>query len=216
MKLLARLVGRTRGAEVTPVQERWVVLDTETAGLNPDVDDLLAIGAVAVDAFGIRIDDSFECVLRNDRVTPADNVVVHGIGHEAQREGETRDVALAGFRDFVSGAPCIAFHADFDRKVLKRAFALAGIEAQEPAWLDLAPLAAALQPQAHRYGGRSLDDWLAAFAIDVTARHNAAGDALATAELLLHLRTIAARQGATNFAGLVKVARQQKWLGSAD
>lgn len=216
MSLFARLIGRKRTADAAPADERWVVLDTETTGLDPDVDDVLAIGAVAVDAIGIRVDDSFECVLRNDRVTTAENVVVHGIGHEAQRNGEDRDVALAGFRDYVSNAPCVAFHADFDRKVLKRALALAGVEMQEPAWLDLAPLAAALQPEAHRYGGRSLDDWLAAFAIDVTIRHNAAGDALATAELLLHLRAVAARQGATDFAGLLKAARQQRWLGNAD
>ena len=59
------------------------------------------------------------------------------------------------------------------------------------AWLDLAPLAGALVPEAYRYGGRSLDDWLAAFGIECTIRHNAAADALATAELLLRLRSLA-------------------------
>ena len=56
-------------------------------------------------------------------------------------------------------------------------------------------------PEAYRYGGRSLDDWLAAFGIECTIRHNAAADALATAELLLRLRSLAGRQGTRGFAG---------------
>ena len=70
-------------------------------------------------------------------------------------------------------------------------------------------------PEVHRHGGRSLEDWLAAFDIDVVARHSAAGDALATAELLLRLRALAARQGIASFKALVRVSQQRRWLGSA-
>jgi DNA polymerase-3 subunit epsilon len=110
----------------------------------------------------------------------------------------------------------VGFHTDFDRAVLRVAFAGAGLPADDRPWLDLAPLAGALVPEAYRYGGRSLDDWLAAFGIECTIRHNAASDALATAELLLRLRAIAAKQGTRGFAALVKAARAQKWLGNAD
>ena len=97
-----------------------------------------------------------------------------------------------------------------------RAFARAGhCRPTTAPWLDLAALAAALVPDASRYGDRSLDDWLAAFGIECTIRHNAAADALATAELLLRLRAIAAKQGARGFDALVRAARQQKWLGNA-
>jgi hypothetical protein len=85
-----------------------------------------------------------------------------------------------------------------------------------PLFLAISPLAAALVPEAYRYGGRSLDDWLAAFGIECTIRHNAAADALATAELLLRLRSLAGRQGTRGHAGLMKVARQQKWLAGCD
>lgn len=77
-------------------------------------------------------------------------------------------------------------------------------------------LAGALVPKAYRDGGRSLDDWLAAFGIECTIRHNAVSDALGTAELLLRLRAIAAKQGIRGFEALVKAARAQKWLGNAD
>jgi DNA polymerase-3 subunit epsilon len=204
-----------RDALATPAG-RWVVVDTETSGLDPDHDRLLAIGAVAVDDDGILLDDSFEIVLKGDRLGDAANIVVHGIGHGAQAAGVPARDALDAFRAWAADAPRVGFHTDFDRAVLRVAFAGAGLPADDRPWLDLAPLAGALVPEAYRYGGRSLDDWLAAFGIECTIRHNAASDALATAELLLRLRALAAKQGTRGFAALVKAARAQKWLGTAD
>jgi len=210
---LRRWLGR--GVAGTPTG-RWVVVDTETSGLDPARDRLLAIGAVAVDDGGILLDDSFEIVLQSDPSGDAANIAVHGIGHGAQAAGMPVRDALAAFREWAADAPRVGFHTDFDRAVLRVAFAGAGLPADDRPWLDLAPLAGALVPEAYRYGGRSLDDWLAAFGIECTIRHNAASDALATAELLLRLRAIAAKQGTRGFAALVKAARAQKWLGNAD
>jgi DNA polymerase-3 subunit epsilon len=209
---LRRWLGR--GASATPTG-RWVVVDTETSGLDPERDRLLAIGAVAVDEGGILLDDSFEIVLKSAQAGDAANIVVHGIGHGAQAAGIPVPAALGAFRDWAAGSPRVGFHADFDRKVLRAAYAGAALPFDDRPWLDLAPLAAALVPEAYRYGGRSLDDWLAAFGIECTIRHNAASDALATAELLLRLRAMAAKQGTRGFGALVKAARQQKWLGNA-
>ena len=194
---------------------RWVVVDTETAGLDPDRDPLLAIGGVAVDDDGIRLDDSFEIVVRSAPAGDAANIAVHGIGHAAQAAGTPAPAALAAFSDWAAAAPHVAFHADFDRVVLRNAFTLAGLPAAKVAWLDLAPLAAALAPDSEAKRGRSLDDWLAALGIECTLRHNAAADALASAELLLRLRAMAARQGRIGFDALVRTARQQKWLGAS-
>ena len=128
----------------------------------------------------------------------------------------SKSIISAAFGAWAAGAPRAGFHSDFDRRVLRNACGAAGIPGDDRPWLDLAPLAAALAPEVHRRGGRSLDDWLAAFGIECTIRHNAASDALATAELLLRLRAIAARQGTRGFAALLKAARQSRWLGSAE
>jgi DNA polymerase-3 subunit epsilon len=191
---------------------RWIVVDTETSGLDPEHDRLLAIGGVAVDDDGIVLEDSFEVVLQGGPSGNPTNVALHGIGHDAQAAGTPASDALAAFRDWCAGAPRVGFHANFDRTVLRNAFTLAGIPADNAIWLDLEPLAAALLRVANRHGGRSLDEWLAKFAIECTSRHNAASDALATAELLLRLRAIAAPQGARSFEALVKAVRQRKWL----
>ena len=191
---------------------RCVVVDTETAGLDPARDALLAIGAVAVDDVGIALADSFEIVLRQDGPVRAENVLVHGLGHAAQRAGEAPAKALAAFAAYVSGAPCVGFHVPFDRAVLDRAFARAGVTGAPAIWLDVAELAPALVPDRYQRGARGLDDWLAHFDIETTARHTAAGDALATAELLLRLRSLATAEG-RGFADLVRLSRQRRWLG---
>jgi len=214
---LPRWLGGRRGRGTADAATgRWIVVDTETSGLDPARDRLLAIGGVAVDDEGIALDDSFEIVLQSAPAPDAGNVVIHGIGYGAQAAGVPAPAALAAFHDWAAGAPRVGFHADFDRAVLRVACAAAGVRADDAPWLDLAPLAAALMPEAQRYGGRSLDDWLAAFGIECTIRHNAAADALATAELLLRLRVIAATQGTRGFDALRAAARQQKWLGNAD
>jgi DNA polymerase-3 subunit epsilon len=209
---LRRLLDGLRAS--APEHVRWVVIDTETSGLDPQRDALLAIGAVVVQSDGIVLNDSFEVVLRSDAPGDTANVVVHGIGRDAQAGGVPPPDALAAFERWRAGAPCVGFHAEFDRAVLRRALRASGIDASESGWLDVAPLAAALLPEAHRRGVRSLDEWLETLGIRCELRHNAAADALATAELLLRLRAIAARQGSTGFAALARTARQHQWLGS--
>jgi DNA polymerase-3 subunit epsilon len=208
------LVGGRTHAATDAQAGRWVVVDTETSGLDPRRDRLLAIGGVAVDGGAIVVDDSFEAVLRGEASGDAANIAVHGLGRDAQAAGTPAMVAIEAFRDWAADAPCVGFHADFDREVLRTAFAGAGVAGDDRPWLDLAPLATALLPDARRRADASLDEWLAAFDIECGFRHNAASDALATAELLLRLRAVAAAQGARGFDALVRASRQQKWLGN--
>ena len=192
---------------------RWVVVDTETTGLDPSRDALLAIGGVAVDASGIRLGDSFELVVRHTDATDAHNIAIHGIGRDTLGAGVPLPDALAAFSAWVDGAPLCAFHADFDRRVLDRAASRAGVARIGTRWLDLAPLAQALRPDVPRNGTGTLDEWLDAYGLDCACRHNAACDAWASAELLLVLRTAAAKQGAGSFEALVALGRHGRWLG---
>jgi len=51
----------------TPVsQVRFVVLDTETTGLDPRRDRIITIGAVAIEDGEIRLDDTLEALLKMD------------------------------------------------------------------------------------------------------------------------------------------------------
>jgi DNA polymerase III subunit epsilon len=195
---------------------RWIVIDTETTGLDPARDALLAIGGVAIDAHGVLPGDSFEILIRNTRHAERANIALHGIGREAQRAGTMPGDALAAFVAWADCAPCFAFHADFDRAFIERCARESGVRMPRREWIDVAPLAAALATDApHRDRRTTLDEWLVVHGIACAARHNAASDAFATAELVLRLRAEAARQGAATLRALARLARQARWLGAS-
>lgn len=209
---LARLLGLGHPDDALPPRAlRWVVVDCESSGLDPERDRLLSIGAVAVREGRVAHADAFGAVLRQARASSVPNILVHGIGEEAQLGGRDPAAALDDFARYVAGAPLVAFHAAFDQALLRRAMA-ASSAGWKPRWLDLAQLAPALFPQRAK-SCTSLDDWLAAFAIGHPARHDAMADAYATAQLLLVLLAEAERQGLSGAGELFAVARERRWLG---
>jgi DNA polymerase-3 subunit epsilon len=216
MNLLARWWGGKRG-DSAPVARRWIVLDVETTGLDLLEDELLAVAAVGLhfDAQGgapcIQLQDSFEAVLQREPVvTDKDNILVHGIGVGEQRRGRPPGEVLEGFKRWAGDAPLLAFHAAFDQTMIARAMTQHLSRTLRNRWLDLAPVASALHPAV---GARaSLDDWLDHFAIDCAVRHQAASDALASAELLLRLWPAARANRCASFEGLQELTRQQRWL----
>jgi DNA polymerase III subunit epsilon len=215
MRWLSRWIG-ARSVDIDPT--RWVVLDVETTGLDVREDELLAIAAVAIrfDAAAaprIELADSFEAVLQHDaRVADKDNILLHGIGVGAQRAGAPPAAVLAAFERWIGRSPLVAYHAAFDQAMIGRAFEREFARGLPNRWLDLAPVAAALYPDSRL---EALDDWLALFAIDCVARHEAAADTLATAELLLRLWPRARGMRCASFDGLAQLARHQRWLSRA-
>ena len=193
---------RPRVPEATALAAtRFVVLDVETTGLNPRRDRLLSIGAVPVERLRLVPGGTFTVLLQNEAPSTRENIVVHGLTPARQAAGEPRAQALGRFLEFLGKAPCVAFHADFDRAVLERALhEELGVRLPNP-WLDLAALAPALVPQA-RLAQATLDDWLAHFRIPVHARHDAVHDAYAAAELLLLLLARARARGLSTLAQL--------------
>jgi len=198
---------------------RWVVLDVEASGLDPARDRLLAIAAIGVhvadDRAQVALADSFEVVLRQpENAAPPDksNILLHGIGVGAQRHGVEPVQALDAFTRFVAQAPLLGFHVGFDRALIERACARAERAAPRNRWLDLEPLAAVLQPQVK---ASVLDDWLAHFRIRCVRRHHAGADALATAELLLHLWPLLQAERATGIDAAIALAGRRRWLAGA-
>ncbi len=204
------------GAQPPPA--RWVVLDVETSGLDPHHDRLLAVAAVAVCTQAPRptivTADSFEAVLRQPAcAAPADkaNILLHGIGVGAQGAGVPAAQALAALHQWAGLSPVLAFHAAFDRTVIERACRAARQRPPQGPWLDLEPLAAVLHPDR---AARSLDEWMALLGIRCAARHQAAADVLATAELLLKLwPDFVAQRPRARFADARALAAHRRWLG---
>ena len=197
---------------------RWIVLDVETSGLDPHRDQLLAIAAVAVSTEGrgarpvIQTRDSFEAVLRPDTTSSKPNILVHGIGVEAQRNGQDPAVVMRDFQDWIGRSPLFAFHAPFDEAMIQRWAKRYLGSKLDNLWLDLAPLSKAAFPAVK---ARSLDQWMGHFGIECAVRHQAAADSFATAELLLRIWGALGREKRDVYA-LHKLSARSRWMLGLD
>lgn len=174
-------------------QQRWVVLDLETSGLNMNRDEVLSIGAVVIEDGAIDLGQQFErTLLRHDhKLSPS--VLIHGLGPSAIAAGSEPVDALLDFMEFVGDSPMLAFHAPFDQHMLCRALKDSLKYRLQHTFLDVAEIAPLLCPDANlRQAG--LDDWTGLFGLQVGERHHASADALVTAELALILFSHARRQ----------------------
>jgi DNA polymerase-3 subunit epsilon len=211
---------------------RWLVLDVETTGLDVRRDTLLAIAAVALHNDGARLQirpgDSFEALLRAASAPAADarsggapdktNILLHGIGVQAQRTGADPAQVLRTFGNWAAGAPLLGFHVGFDRQMICRAerrhLRWPERAASRARWIDIEPLAAVAGPPSRQ--PLSLDDWLQRFDVPCGRRHQAAADALATAELLLRLWPALHRQGARTAGDLHRLASDRRWVAAPE
>lgn len=189
---------------------RYVVVDTETTGLDLRHDRLIAIGAASVRGLALPLADGFDVILRQDEASADANILIHGIGGQAQLGGAAPATALVDFLAFAGKAPLVAFRAEFDASVIERAArAHLGLSLARR-WIDLAFLLPALFPGNE---ARTLEDWLAIFSIPAGERHYAVADAYACGELLLLALTEAARKGMATPADLLSMQKAQQWLG---
>ena len=173
---------------------RLIVLDLETTGLNPAKHEVIAIGAVAITGGVIHLNDQFDLILQRPELDISDTVLIHGIGPEALTRGHETEDALLYLLEWMNGDPVLAYHSDFDQKFLEKTLRSELGYTQSHVWMDVADLLPALFPDAQT-GGKSLDNWADFFGLEVSARHHAAADAMATAELTLAALNKARKEG---------------------
>lgn len=217
---------RLLGSSEAEAPRRWVVLDVETTGLDAARDELLAIAALGLAHDPtqperpprIVLADSFELLLHSEGRAQPDaefkrNVLIHGIGLEARRQGVPRAAGLQAFVDWLGPSPqlpLLGFHIGFDEAVIQRALrAELSMRLPNP-WIDLAPVVQTLDPAGRP---RSLDEAMDAHGIGCLQRHQASADALATAELLQALWPALVQRRAVSIGALRDMAEQRRWLG---
>lgn len=188
-------------------QQRWVVVDVETSGLSLTRDEVLSIGAVAIENGAISLRASFQCTLAREH-RPGPSVLLHGLGPNALAAGVEPAEALLSFLDYVGDSPLLAYHAPFDQQMLARAMKHSLGYRWQPYFLDVAELAPMLFPDGPRPGS-GLDDWIAHMGLHIAERHHAVADAQVTAEIALMLFAYARRDGIDTPQALAQ--RLEQW-----
>ena len=176
----------------------FAVVDVETTGMHAAGDDRITDIAVVL-LQGTRRELVFESLINPGVSIPPRIAELTGITSQLVAGAPAfRDVAddlLAALASRVFVAHNVRFDWGFVTAEVKRSRDLA----MDGARLCTVRLARRLVPQLE---SRSLDSLMLYFGLSNPARHRAAGDALATAELLARLIPLARERGATTFADL--------------
>lgn len=100
--------------------DRFVVLSTETSGLNPNKDVILSLGAFAVIDDSIVIKDSFESVLLQYKFLH-DNGLSNEFIIDSKMIKMEEPAALEAFINFIGNAVLVGHHINFDIEMLNSA-----------------------------------------------------------------------------------------------
>jgi DNA polymerase-3 subunit epsilon len=183
----------------TPIDRvRFVVLDSETTGLNPATDRIITIGAVAVIDGDIVLEDSFGALLRMERNTEA--VTVHGVTRDESRSGIEEVEALEQFLDYLGDGVIVGHHIGHDIATFDAALGRHWGAQLVNRSLDTMDLTLHLERDG-AFAGRppirhfTLDALCDMFGVIPHDRHTAGGDAFITAQVFLRLVGLAARSG---------------------
>ena len=188
-------------------QVRFVVLDSETTGLDPRNDRLITIGAVAVIDGDIVIEDSFDSLIRLSENTSA--VTVHGITRDESLKGVEEPEALEGFLEYLRDGVIVGHHIGHDIATLDAACTRHWGTTLLNRSLDTMDLTLHLE-RGGAFAGRppirrfTLDALCDLFGVIPHDRHTASGDAFITAQVFLRLLRLAARTGRGTLGGVTE------------
>jgi len=160
----------------------FVVFDVETTGLELSKgDEVVSIGAVRVVNGRVLPLETFERLVNPGRPIPPESVRFHGVTDADVRDKPPLSIVLPQFFRFAAGAVLVAHNAAFDMMAIGRAAAACGLAFDHPV-LDTLLISAWLDPEETDH---SVDGIAARMDLSIAARHNALGDALIEAAILV-------------------------------
>lgn len=176
--------------------EVYLVLDLETSGLRPAIDDIVSVGMVPVRNGTIRWGERLYTVVRSrggGQIQPQ-SLGVHQILPGETDQGPDLERVIAEVSRWLDEAVLVVHHAGIDVRFLQRAFSRFGRRWPRPPIVDTVRLLAKLErrlTQLEPYPApvpRGLAEARRRLGLPEHRAHHALADAVATAELFLALR----------------------------
>lgn len=194
----------------TPLRNiRFVVLDTETTGLDVNQDKLLSIGAVAVKNRKIYIADRFEFYVQQQYQGGKEGIKVHGILPKHNLGAQSAKNILIELLAYLQNSVLVGHHVGFDFAVLNLAFNQHLYGQLRNPTLDTVHLAQRIQSPFYQTISNineqlSLDELCLQYNVPIYNRHTAGGDALITALLFVKLMGRLEKKGIEDWGSLFR------------
>ena len=168
-------------AEASEKGATFVVVDTETTGLDPKISDLVEVAAVKIK--GGKIVDRWSTLVDSGR--PIVGAQMHGITTGDLKKGVSPKDAASKVAEYAKGAILVGHNLGFDVAFLDEALGKGRSFATEPnSYLDTLVLFREAHPESDSF---KLGDLARIYGAATAPTHRAESDAAATAELLLFL-----------------------------
>ena len=180
---------RKNGVQKKIEDLEFVILDTETTGLNLEKDRILSIGALKLYQGRLKVKEAFEVYVKQEHFSK-DSVPIHGLLQESVSHQISEKTAVEMLRAYIGEAIIIGHHIRFDMEVLRRAFLRHDLTPIPNLCLDTGMLyrkTLLKTPLLRKKEHYSLDDLARRFDLNCKDRHTALGDAYLTAMAFQHI-----------------------------
>ncbi|MFD1315645.1 3'-5' exonuclease [Namhaeicola litoreus] len=164
----------------------FVVLDTETTGLQIAKDRILSLGAVNLKNNRIIVKNALEIYVKQEKFNP-ETVPIHGLLKSGKKEKIDETSAVFQFLAFVKNSIIVGHHIGFDIAMINQALLRIGLPKLKNKTIDTADLIEKMTDYENYGKPKSLDDLCNQYGIKMDDRHTALGDAYLTAILFLKI-----------------------------
>jgi DNA polymerase III epsilon subunit family exonuclease len=184
----------------------FAVVDVETTGNSPGRGDRLTEIAIVIVCDG-TVEVALDTLVNPEKAIPPVVTSLTRITNDMVRDQPPFDEIVDEVLDTLAGRVFVAHNARFDWSFLSREVRRTRDLALEGPRVCTVQLARRLIPGLR---SRSLDSVAAYFGVEITERHRAGGDALATAQVLQKLLGLAAERGVVTLTDLKELGRPRR------
>ena len=168
-----------------PMSEtRFVVIDTETTGLNAYAgDEICSIALLEMDGLELT-GREFQSLINPGRPIPEATKAIHGLSDDDVRDAPVIEEVLLEITEFIGDSVLIGHHTGFDIRFLNKTLQKEMMCRLKHPWLDTMLL---YLVHTGRVGHYTLEEVADYARVEVLNRHTARGDALIAAKVFVAL-----------------------------
>ncbi len=179
-------------------KDEYIVLDTETTGLNPKKDEILSIGAVKVEKNRIITSKSFEVFIKPKEKISDESIKIHHILPQDIENGDTIDKALEKLLYFIKNRPIVGYYISFDISILNTYFKqyIGTTIPNDTIEISSMYYKRYRKKSAHEFVDLKFDTIMESLEIPTLGKHDALNDAVMSAMIFLKLQNKPLYKGA--------------------
>lgn len=179
-------------------KNEYIVLDTETTGLNHKKDEILSIGAVKIKDGKIITSQSFEIFIKPLKDINHESIKIHHITPTDLENGVSIDEALEQLLFFIGNLPIVGYYISFDINILNthlKEFIGTTLH-NESIELSSMYYQRYKKHSAHEFVDLKFDTIMTNLNLPELGKHDALNDAIMSAMIFLKLQNLSIYKGA--------------------